>query len=134
MWIARYGRFQQEQPTDRPSEDEMLVKGVPSEAQPKDREIFARQAGSAFRTALETDQASLQRMHVFKMDRRRKWDERLDEAVHRDTSSRRPTQNRRHVFRRVVQRPGFAINSFPFGLGHFGMGGAHVLHVVSVEV
>src|SRR5262245_13881046 len=134
MWIARYGRFQQEEPPYRPSEDEMLVKGVPSEAQPKDREIFARQAGSAFRTGLETDQASLQRMHVVKMKRRRKGDERLDEAVQRNASRRRAPQDRRHVFRRVIQRPGFAVNSCPFGLGHFGMGGAHVLHVVSVEV
>src|SRR5205814_1060462 len=104
------------------------------ETRPKNPGAFARQAGSALRGMFHAENAALERMDVFEADRRCKKKQDLDQASHRHARRSCTTQERLHVLRRIIQRPGFAIDGLPLCRAHVGVASADMLCVICIEV
>ena len=82
----------------------------------------------------EPDETALQRVDFFDRERLREPQDDLRQAENVDAVSLCPPQNRLDMLRRLIDRPGVAIELFPIRLGHVGVRGERVFEIVFVEV
>src|SRR5580658_1752161 len=93
-----------------------------------------RQLRPAFMAVLETDETALQRGHALDRQRLRKPKNDLRQPQNIDAIGLRTAQNRFDMLRRVIDRPGVAVELFPFRLAHIGVRRERMLEIVFVEV
>ena len=126
------GELEHKEARNHSNDDGMLAERLPNEPRPESEGGLAWQARSASEGLLSgATTASLERVHVLELGPSSQNYQHLDEAVSRRSLGRyRRGAAAFHVFGRVIDRPGFAINCLPLFPTHPRVSGADMLNVI----